>query len=196
MALCKTVKSPMLMHHRYHSLDIAINMWFWFQSNTFLHAISIDNYLIFLSNIHQLKPWCVFHVLKPSCPGVIHDGWLQIFWGPSQYKDHLFKGKNSHCKGSMVLIPFRWVTTLRPSQNGRHFPDDMFIFIFLNENVWILVKISLKFVPKGPINNIPALIQMMAWRRPGDKPLSEPLLVNLLTHICVTRPQLVNARKT
>ena len=51
---------------------------------------------------------------------------------------------------------------------------------------------SLKFVPKGPINNIPALVQKMAWRRPGNKPLSEPMMVNLLMHICVTRPQWVN----
>ena len=50
----------------------------------------------------------------------------------------------------------------------------------------------LKFVPKGPINNIPALVQIMAWRRPGDKPLSEPMMVRLPTHICVTRPQWVN----
>ena len=63
--------------------------------------------------------------------------------------------------------------------------------IFLNENVWIPIKISLKFVPKGPINNIPALVQIMAWRRPGDKPLSETVMVRLLTHICVTRPQWV-----
>ena len=34
----------------------------------------------------------------------------------------------------------------------------------------------------------------MAWRRSGDKPLSEPMMVNLLTHICVTRPQWVNDR--
>ena len=52
-------------------------------------------------------------------------------------------------------------------------------------------KISLTFVPKGPINNIPTLVQVMAWHRPGDKPLSEPMVVNLLTHICVTRPQWV-----
>ena len=51
----------------------------------------------------------------------------------------------------------------------------------------------MKFVPKGPINNIPALVQIMAWRRPGDKPLSEPMMVILTTHICVTRPQWVNA---
>ena len=88
--------------------------------------------------------------------------------------------------GPMVL------NTLRPRQNGRHFADDIFMCIFLNENVWIAIKISLKFVPKGPINNIPALVQTMAWRRPGDKPLSEPMMVSLLTHICVTRPQWVN----
>ena len=32
----------------------------------------------------------------------------------------------------------------------------------------------------------------MACRRPGDKPLSEPMMVSLLTHICVTRPQWVD----
>ena len=69
--------------------------------------------------------------------------------------------------------------TLRPRQNGRHFADDIFKCIFLNENVSISIKISLMFVPKGPINNIPALVQIMAWRRPGDKPLSEPMMVNL-----------------
>ena len=52
--------------------------------------------------------------------------------------------------------------------NGRHFADDIFKCIFLNENVWIPIEISLKFVPKGPINNIPAMVQIMAWRRPGD----------------------------
>ena len=81
------------------------------------------------------------------------------------------------------------INSLRPRQNGRHFADDIFKCIFLNEIIWISIKIS--FVPKGQINNIPALIQIMAWRRPGDKPLSEPMMVSLLTHICVTRPQWV-----
>ena len=75
------------------------------------------------------------------------------------------------------------INTLRPRQNGHHFPDDIFQCIFLNENVWIAIKISLNFVRKGPINNISALVQIMAWRRPGDKPLSEPMMV---------RPQWVN----
>ena len=81
------------------------------------------------------------------------------------------------------------INTLRPRQNGRCFADDTFKRIFFSENVRISIKISLKFVPKGPINNIPALVQIMAWRRSGDKPLSEPMIVSLLTHICVTRPQ-------
>ena len=49
--------------------------------------------------------------------------------------------------------------------------------------------IPLKFVHKVRINNILALVQIRAWRRPGDKPLSEPMMVSLLTHICVTQPQ-------
>ena len=85
--------------------------------------------------------------------------------------------------------------TLRPRQNGRYFADDIFKCIFLNENAWISLKISLKFVPKVRISNIPALVQIMAWRRPGDKPLSEPVMVSLLTHICVARPQWVNVFK-
>ena len=68
--------------------------------------------------------------------------------------------------------------------------------IYLNENtcIWISIKISLKFVPKCPINNIPALVQVMAWRRPGDKPSSEPMMASLLTHICSSRSQWVNMK--
>ena len=54
--------------------------------------------------------------------------------------------------------------------------DDTFKWIFLNENVWISIKIALKFVPSGQVNNIPALVQIMAWPQPGDKPLSEPMM--------------------
>ena len=91
-----------------------------------------------------------------------------------------------------AISTFWMFNILRPRQNGRHFADDIFKCIFLNENIWILIKISLKFVPKGPINKMSALVQIMVWRRPGDKPLSEPMMVSLLTHICVTRPQWVN----
>ena len=83
-----------------------------------------------------------------------------------------------------MLYLERWsFNTLRLRQHGRHFADDTFNRIFLNENVGISIKISLKFVHKRPINNIPALVQIM---------VSEPVVGSLLTHICVTRPQWVN----
>ena len=84
-----------------------------------------------------------------------------------------------------------FLNSLRPRLNRRPFADNIFKCIFSNENEWFSPRISLKFVPKVRINNIPALVQIMAWRRPGDKPLSEPVMVSLLTHICVTRPQWV-----
>ena len=81
------------------------------------------------------------------------------------------------------VLTLLFLNTLRPIQNDRHFPNDIFKCIFLNENIWHSMKISLKFVPKGPNDNIPALVQIMAWRRPGDKPLSEPMMVSSLTHM-------------
>ena len=54
------------------------------------------------------------------------------------------------------------------------------------------IKIALKLVPEGPINNIPELVQIMAWQGPGDKALSEPMIVRLSMHICVTWPQWLN----
>ena len=78
----------------------------------------------------------------------------------------------------------------RPRQNGRHFADAIFNRVSLNENVWIPTKISLKLVPKGPINNVaaladnglvPSMRQAIMWTKGGSLP----------THICVTRPQCI-----
>ena len=84
--------------------------------------------------------------------------------------------------------------TFRSRQDGYHFPDDIFKWIFLNENLWILIKTSFKFVARGQITNIPALFQIMVWRRPGGKPSSEPVMANLLVNICVIQPQWVDMR--
>ena len=89
-----------------------------------------------------------------------------------------------------------WLSTLRPRRNGCNFPYEIVRCIFLNENLWISLKISLKFVHKVRINNIAALVQIMAWRWPGDKSLSEPVVVRLLTHIWVIRPQWVKGPAT
>ena len=78
-----------------------------------------------------------------------------------------------------------WVSHLKQSwsspsgQNGCHFANDIVRCIFVNEKC-ILIKISLTFVPKCPIYNNPALVQIMFWRRIGDKPLFEPMLTRFL----------------
>ena len=116
---------------------------------------------------------------------------------PSPHLNHQVRqwcGVQNGQKVNTGLYKKNAYNTLRPRQNGRHFADDTFHRIFVNENVRISIKYSLKFVPMGPINNILALVQIMAWCRSGDKPLSEPMMASLLTHIriCVTRPQWVN----
>ena len=43
-----------------------------------------------------------------------------------------------------------FINSYTPGQNGRNFADDIFIWIFVHENFCISIKISLKFVTKGP----------------------------------------------
>ena len=113
---------------------------------------------------------------RPSNRGILH------------YKDAILSVyRRSHFGDYRTFL----LNTLRPRQNGCHFADDTFNRIFVNENVRISIKFLLKLVPKGPINNNPAFVQIMAWRRSGDKPLSEPMMISLLTHLCVTQPQWV-----
>ena len=121
-----------------------------------------------------------------------------IFQHAKYTLSHVLSGKvwdicQEYFRKKWVMSPYNYFNSLRPRPNRRHFTDDIFKCIFKNENEWISHRISLKFVPKVRVNNIPALVQIMAWRRPGDKPLSEAMLVSLLTHICVTRPQWVNS---
>ena len=68
-----------------------------------------------------------------------------------------------------------YVTTSPPGQNGHHFADDIFICVFVNEKFCILIKIQLEFVTKDPIKDNPAMVEIMAWCRIGDKPVSDPI---------------------
>ena len=91
---------------------------------------------------------------------------------------------------SIFMSPYD-INTLRPRQNGPHFPEDIFKCISLNEKVWISINISMKFVSKGQINNILGLVHIMACCLVGTKQLSEPMTVRLPMHICITWPQWV-----
>ena len=77
---------------------------------------------------------------------------------------------NKSLSDCIVYIETNW--HIEDATKWRLLSDDIFQYIFLNEYTWIVIKISLMFVHQGPINNFPALMQTMAWRRPGDKPLS------------------------
>ena len=55
-----------------------------------------------------------------------------------------------------VLGYFFMVNSSPPVQNGRDFADD--IFSSVNEMFFVLIKSSLKFVPKDPIDNNQALV--------------------------------------
>ena len=107
---------------------------------------------------------CFYFLLK------FHRG---LFWRSSCWKVAMGSGNGWASSIRQPLPGLMKTKKFIDSQNGRHFPDDIFKCVFLNEKIWILIKISLKFIPKGSIDNILALVQIMAWRRPGDKPLSD-----------------------
>ena len=148
---------------------------------TFSNAFSRMEILQFQFNFH----WSLFIRFNWQYPstgldkGLASIRWQAIIWTNANPIDwHIYAA----LRRGELKFKIKTFNTLRPRQNGRYFPCNIFKCIFLNENVWILSKISLKFVPKGPINDIPALVKIMAWCRSGDKSLSETLMVRLSMH--------------
>ena len=129
--------------------------------------------------------------MKINCPVIFFYFCAQYLTSLRHIDGYICQWTGSSWVQGMVCC---FLNTSRLRQNGCHFTDDNFECIFFKENAWISIKIWLKFNLKGPINNIPALVQIMTWQRSGDKPLSEPMMISLLTHICVTWPQWVNAK--
>ena len=82
---------------------------------------------------------------------------------------NFFDGSVTYCVLWCVLKPFEARTKWLPFST-RHVQRH-----FLEWNYWIYIEISFQYVPRGPINIIPALVRVMAWRRLGDQPLSGPL---------------------
>ena len=96
------------------------------------------------------------------------------------------------CCVIQAIIDGCYINTMKPIQNGCLFANDMFKCIFFIQNVRISLRISLKFVPKGPINNIAALVQIMAWPLVGAKLLSEPMMVRIPMHVSLSLNELTN----
>ena len=112
-----------------------------------IYFVFSDNWYTMSSNNANKSNW--IH------SGSVDQSIILVDWGKQDSSAH-FNSKQSITLNSAI-----------PKQNGRHFPDDNFKCIICDKNKQIVIAISLKFVPKGPINDIPALVQIMAWHRLG-----------------------------
>ena len=119
---------------------------------------------------------------------------IPTYWDVWQIKATLWK-MSIHINADWHRYASSWtvVGKLDLTHWGRDKMAAIYQTAFSNAFPWMkMYEFRLKFVRKGSINNTPALVQIMAWRRLGDKPLSGLMMVRLPTHICVTRPQWVN----
>ena len=106
-------------------------------------------------------------------------------WQPSadSLTEHGPKGNNIHNQQGKLISP---------TQNGCHFTEDICRCIFVNEKFCILIKFHLNLFLMIQLTITQHWFKIMAWRRIGDKPSSEPMLNDSLTHICGTRGRWVN----
>ena len=109
------------------------------------------------------------HRLLPSQAGLLPNN----YWNTCRRHRHTCIEIIFICTRGLFVNSFNSSPT---GQNGRHVADNIFNRIFLNENVSISIQISLKFVCKGQVDNKSALVQVMAWRWTGDKPLPKFML--------------------
>ena len=121
----------------------------------------------------------------PKMAKVDHTLWRQTFAIFYHRIDSLWIQKclqNLYIAQSHLIIKLLYncvINSSPPGENGRHFAGDIFRCIFVNETFCILIKISLKFVPKDPNDNTTALIWKMAWGQIVNKPLPEPTLTQI-----------------
>ena len=117
-------------------------------------------------------------LIQKTSAGIMHI--MVMCWEIYSLHIHIHWGIEAMLIGKyLYAVKLLSLNTLRPRQNDPHLPYDIF-------------KFPLNFVSQGPINNVPALVQMMDWRWPGDKPLSESTMVRLPKHICISQPQWVD----
>ena len=149
----------------------------------------VGNFVGFLEN--NLLKW------KKSHEGSFN-GWNQVFWPTRIHVTrHCHTSCSSKWQHSFQSFTLKTVLSLATMLVSCHITQWQYSFYLTHwgqdnmapisqitlsskfswlKNIWILIRISLKLVPKGPINNISALIQIMARRRPGNKPSSEPMM--------------------
>ena len=131
------------------------------------------NVLTIFHVIHCMN--CPWNVLFSPCALNVTLQWAALVFffkaflvGGTRYFIILLSISIAHCSFNTLRL-----------KNGRYFSDDIFKCVFLNENIRISTKISLKFYPRNPIDNNSALVRLMAWCLVGHKPLPEPMITKL-----------------
>ena len=134
-----------------HYLSQCYNIVNWTLRNKIQWNLTQNSYIFIQENAFENVVWKMADILSR----LQYIRPFRTSFGETQCDDCL----NQYVFENIDRILFRaqCVNTLRMRQNGPHFPNDIFKCVSLYENVWISIKISLKFVPKVPINNIPAL---------------------------------------
>ena len=148
----------------------------WFQTLCRLIPVMVGLMLWRTMGARTEGPRCLYCVISL----VIQSSWCTGRLFMNRIKTNLF---TATCNTILHYIELCWHTEAETKQLP--FRRWQFQCIFLNENARISIQISLKFVPKVSIDNIPALLQIMVWRRSGDKPLSEPMMVSQL--LCLNK---------
>ena len=163
------------------------NKLYWnFDQNTklFIHENAFENIVYEMAAILSRERWinCYFIPIIFQYIKLFIESWLDLMsihiTALIAQFDRLFSKLNLNYLSWYPVIRHTMVTNLWyliywGREKWCHFADNTSKCIFLNENIRISIKIALKFFPRGPINNIPALVQIMAWRRLGGKPLSD-----------------------
>ena len=81
-----------------------------------------------------------------------------------------------------------WINTFGWRKSWHQSADEILKCFFINEKYHIFIQISLRFIPKGPINNMPSMVQIMPWRHSDDNQLSDDSVVYWYIYIWNTQP--------
>ena len=168
------LSQPQCVNHKIAPVPVEQPWRIWIKLfDTMWHHVYIHWHILKLSqNICKVLK-CLFSISNMFC--IPSHAPISDLMGCSFHRNHSgVTGSNMwnvwiyHTLSSLTHPP--------PDKMAAILADDIFNCIFLNENDRILTQISLKYVPRSPIDNKSSLVQVMAWRRTGDKPLPEPMM--------------------
>ena len=142
----------------------------------YIQVLKVENvdwtFQMLIPSIHWIQTW----VITVPADGLAPHMFSSMFICLSRFKNTFHLPYDTIHNGQLDLTALQVLSHLPLDKMAANSADDICKCIFINEKFCILIRISLKFLPRGPIDNRPALVQVMAWRRTGDKLLPETTL--------------------